>query len=132
MPPPSVVIRLTKFETVKRNFEKIHAKELKEYNERLQAMGLGDLALAPSSQSRQKIVTNTAAAVAKLEALAYSGNHKVNGVDPYKMLIMAYGFDNSLRNLEPSCVPFSYVHESATRHNACVTTYGMYPEWPKR
>lgn len=132
MPMPATVIRLTKFETVKRNFAALHQKELEQYNALLAQMGLGQLALDPANMSRKDIVERMRKAIAKLEGLSDASSGKVNGVDPYKLLIMAYGFDNSLRTLKTNCLPFSYVHENAGEHSDCIAQYGEDPKWPKR
>jgi hypothetical protein len=132
MPSPAQVIRLTKFDTVKRNFENLQKPELDQYNTYLHKMGLDQYALYPSRMSRQEIVAATEGAASELQRQVNKGNKYVNGIDPYKMLVMAWGFDNSLRELEPVCTAFSYVHDDASVHSLCVAPYGRYPKWPKR
>ena len=83
--------------------------------------------------NRHDIVTATERASDRTQKASRCRQCKsVNGIEPKKMLIMAWGFDNSLRELEPNCTAFSLVHEDAVAHSSCVAAYGKEPEWPTR
>lgn len=155
MPLPAQVIRLVKFDMFKRNFENIHKKELNQYNAKLIALGLNQYILEPTRDSRREIVSKTEGAKKELSRMASGvrtsenpvdslaslfnlgpkpasvASPVVNGVDTRKLLVMASGFDLSLRQLDYHCSDFSLVHEDATLRSPCITSYGGIPSWPR-
>lgn len=54
---------------------------------------------------------------------ASSGTATVSNVDLRKLLVMARGFDRSLRELDYRCTHFTLVHEGATETSPCVKSY---------
>jgi hypothetical protein len=133
MESPARVIRLVRFNDVKSNLMKFHAREVQQYNDLMTKLGWNDYALADlQNMSRAQIVKRTMGAVASLEANIQYGKSQVKGVDLKALYSMAVQFDRTLRVLQPRCSPQSWVHAGMGDYPSdCIAPYGKAPKWPE-
>jgi hypothetical protein len=133
MPPPMSVIRLVKFDMLKQNFQTQEKPIIDQYNAILQKTGLGDYALnlTDKNESRKRIIEKISAVSNHLESIDNEDNTAtVKGYNVHRLLQMAYGFNNSLNILEPSCTPFNWVDPGPQGVSQCLAPYGKDPAWP--
>lgn len=123
LPDPLQILRLTAFSDFRKNFAAAESAEIQQYNDYLRRMGLGQFALEHvEAMKRGDIVARTMGAVSALSQM----NRPVNGVDPKKLLVMAAGFDRTIRQLDVSCSPPSWVNVSSLP-SPCIAAYGERP-----
>jgi len=127
---PPTLIRLILFKGIVQSLVKEHQKDIDQYNSLLRASGLGEFALenlTDPSTTRKMIVDKTAGAVQALRSKV----GRVNGVDQQKLMVMARGFDFTLRTLQQQCSDQSWVHSNPYYKSSCIFPYGETPDWPK-
>jgi hypothetical protein len=113
MPMPAQVLRLVLFKKMKGNIQRLNAAELAEYNQQLQRLGLGNLALDDlSRETRASLTRKLHAATDSIQRIYNQAkNRGANTVEADVAWQMVSGLKQTLLSLDTGCSHVSLVDE---------------------
>lgn len=123
LPHPMQVIRLIKFRNIQENLARLNARELAEYDERLETLGLGEYALGDirtltRSEMNRKIEGAIASLRGKMRRPVTTGR-----ADQGAVLEMAEGLGRTFVSLDYECTHFTNVSPGSKKASPCILSY---------
>ncbi|HMN67877.1 MAG TPA: hypothetical protein PKC28_04995 [Bdellovibrionales bacterium] len=123
IPDAATLLRLIKFDKIKKNMGKVYKNEIADYDEKLRQLGMEDLALGDLNMERGEIINRVYRAITKLQNMP----KKANGLETKRVHRMAQCMRQTLVNLDIQCVEWRMTdigeNAPAPEAGACMRSY---------